>query len=174
MYALLILLPIIFLRRMSFIGYFSIFVLIATFIAIGLIIYLTSVIISKSPAEVRDEYHTEIKDEDRDYNYFDWMMFPVFLCGTMGLFEGNQMILNLYADADKPQNFFMQVSFTIIGLTLCIAAVVGYLGYLAFGATSKSVILYNLPNDDPIAITVKCLYIITISGSFVLIVQPIF
>ena len=52
--------------------------------------------------------------------------------------------------------------------------VVGYIGYLAFGSTVKSVILLNLPNEDPMSITAKCCYVLTIMGSFVLIVQPIF
>jgi amino acid permease len=61
-----------------------------------------------------------------------------------------------------------------VGLTLFIACAVGYVGYLAFGETTKSVVLYNLPNDDSISITAKCLYILTICGSFVLLIQPIF
>ena len=50
----------------------------------------------------------------------------------------------------------------------------GYLGYFAFGNSVKSVILYNLPNDDPLATTAKIFYILTISGSFVLLAMPIF
>jgi len=68
----------------------------------------------------------------------------------------------------------MQASTIIVGLTVFVAGSVGYIGYLAFGETAKSVVLYNLPNDDPISITAKCLYILTICGSFVLIIQPIF
>jgi len=59
-------------------------------------------------------------------------------------------------------------------LTFLIAAAVGYIGYLAFGASSKGVILYNLPNDDPASIFAKCAYVLTICGSFVLLIQPIF
>jgi amino acid permease len=62
----------------------------------------------------------------------------------------------------------------IIVLTVLIASTVGYLGYLAFGATTRSLILYNLPNDDPLSITAKICYILTIMGSFVLVIQPIF
>ena len=62
----------------------------------------------------------------------------------------------------------------IIILTVFIASTVGYLGYLAFGATTKSLILYNLPNDDPLSIMAKVCYILTIMGSFVLVIQPIF
>jgi amino acid permease len=62
----------------------------------------------------------------------------------------------------------------ILVLTCLIASSVGYVGYLAFGATTKSIILYNLPNDDPLSITAKICYIFTIMGSFVLVIQPIF
>jgi amino acid permease len=62
----------------------------------------------------------------------------------------------------------------ILVLTCIIASSVGYLGYLAFGATTKSLILYNLPNDDSLSITAKICYIFTVMGSFVLVIQPIF
>jgi amino acid permease len=87
-----------------------------------------------------------LKEEDRDYNQIDWVMVPVFCATMMTLFEGNQQILNLYAEADYPESFFMIAVICIVILTLLVAATVGYLGYLAFGATTKSVILLNLPN----------------------------
>jgi amino acid permease len=51
---------------------------------------------------------------------------------------------------------------------------VGYLGYFAFGNSSKSVIIYNLPNEDIMSIVIKCCYLITVMGSFVLLSQPVF
>ena len=62
----------------------------------------------------------------------------------------------------------------IVGLTLCVACTIGYAGYLAFGAKTKSVILFNLPNDDPASITAKVFYILTIMGSFVIVANPVF
>ena len=62
----------------------------------------------------------------------------------------------------------------IVILTVFIAAAVGYLGYLAFGATTKSVILFNLPNQDVASILAKCFYVLTIMGSFVIIINPVF
>jgi amino acid permease len=97
-------------------------------------------------------------------------MLPLFCATMMTLFEGNQQILNVYAEVDKPQDFFMITLVIIIVLTVIIASTVGYLGYLAFGATTKSLILYNLPNDDPLSIMAKCCYILTIMGSFVLVI----
>ena len=62
----------------------------------------------------------------------------------------------------------------IISLTILIACTVGYIGYAAFGSASKSVIIFNLPAHDTASIITKIFYIITICGSFVLVIQPIF
>ena len=51
---------------------------------------------------------------------------------------------------------------------------VSVMGYLAFGNQVQDVILYNLPFDSPLSISIKILYIICISGSFILIIQPIY
>lgn len=105
-YVLLALLPIICLKQMSFIGIFSIFVLVATFIAVGLILYMSSSILSKSPADVEAENHIKLTEDDRNYHQFEIIYLPIFCANMMSLFEGNQMILNLYSEADKPENFF--------------------------------------------------------------------
>jgi len=78
--------------------------------------------------------------------------------------------LNLYAEADKPQDFYMLAVICIVVLTAAVAMTVGYVGYLAFGAKTKSVILYNLPNEDICSILAKCFYILTIMGSFVILI----
>lgn len=91
---------------MSFIGIFSIFVLVATFIAVGLILYMSSSILSKSPADVEAENHIKLTEDDRNYHQFEIIYLPIFCANMMSLFEGNQMILNLYSEADKPENFF--------------------------------------------------------------------
>ena len=87
---------------------------------------------------------------------------------------GNQSILNLYSESDNPKNFFLLTFIIIVTLTIFVAAAIGYVGYLAFGASVKSVILLNLPNQDPSAITAKICYILTIMGSFVLLINPIY
>ena len=171
---LFLIFPVLLVRRLRGIGFFSIFILIFTFISIGIIIYLSIVILQMSPQEANDAYGTEITDEDRDYNYFDGLMIPVFCATMMTLFEGNQQILNLYSEADKPQQFFTTALVCIIVLTVFVAMTVGYLGYLAFGNGVKSVILYSLPNNDPLAITAKICYVLTIVGSFVILIQPIY
>jgi hypothetical protein len=131
---LLLLLPICFVRSLAGIGYFSIVILVFTFVAIGIIIYICIVIIGMSPEEANSTYGLHLKDDDRDYVGVDWIMVPVFCATMMTLFEGNQQILNLYAEADQPESFFMIAVMCIVVLTIFIASAIGYLGYLAFGA----------------------------------------
>ena len=88
-YIFLCLLPIIMLRKLAYIGYFSIFVLVFTFISIILILYMSSMVLSKSPEENEQDYHLDIKEEDRNYVYWDTLMVPVFCAAMMSLFEGN-------------------------------------------------------------------------------------
>ena len=64
----------------------------------------------------------------------------------------------------------MITAICILSLTVFVAGLIGYFGYLAFGSTVKSVILYNLPNHDPLSITAKICYILTIMGSFVIVI----
>jgi len=80
----------------------------------------------------------------------------------------------LYSEVDKPQQFFTTALTCIVLLTFLVAMTIGYLGYLAFGNGVKSVILYSLPNNDPAAITAKICYVLTIVGSFVILIQPIY
>ena len=55
-----------------------------------------------------------------------------------------------------------------------IAVMTGFLGYFAFGETTDTVILLNLPNNCWVGIAAKLFYCFTIMGSFVLLIQPIF
>jgi hypothetical protein len=54
LYIIAALLPAIFLRKLAYVGWVSLVVLLFTFSAIAIIIWKSSEILSKSPAEVRD------------------------------------------------------------------------------------------------------------------------
>jgi len=62
------LLPIIYMRSLKNIGYFSAFCLIFTLIGIVIIVVLSGMIATESPSEANDDYGTNIKDDQRDYN----------------------------------------------------------------------------------------------------------
>ena len=101
-------------------------------------------------------------------------MLPAFSATMMNLFEGNQQILNLYAEADQPRNFFSIIVFIFLCFLLILAISLGLLGYYAFGDKVQSVILFNLPPKDPFANAAKIFYIITIIGSFAIVTLPVF
>jgi amino acid permease len=82
--------------------------------------------------------------------------------------------LNLYSESSKPRSFFTITAVVVVSVTFFLALTVGYLGYFAFGNSTKSLILYNLPSDDPISVTAQICYVLTIMGSYVLLVRPIF
>lgn len=96
------------------------------------------------------------------------------LASLLTLFKGNQVLLNIYSETTRPQSFMAYTIWSVVGLTFLVVIPVGYVGYLAFGNTIKSVIIYNLPSKDPISIIVTCCYLITIMGSYVIMIQPIF
>lgn len=159
---------------MSNIGIFSAISMSFTLFAIVVILIISGIILSKSPEENLRDYNLVITEEDRHYNYFEPIMVPTVCAALNSLFEGNQVILNIYAETSTPQKFFTQAAIAIVSLSLGIVVTVGYVGYLAFGNSVKSVIIYSLPNQDITAIIVKMCYVITISGSYVILIQPIF
>lgn len=91
----------------------------------------------------------------------------------MSLFEGNGMILNLYSEVENPKLFLQQVNIVLTSITLG-GIGLGLLSYMTFGNNLSSLILYNLPPLDPLAIAIKLLYMFTIAGIYVLIILPVF
>ena len=93
--------------------------------------------------------------------------------GFSNYFEGNLVLLTLYAEAEKPKNFcgitiLVQIVFVVIALGVATIA------YMAFGNDTQDIILLNLPTGVPLSIGAKVLYISCIMGSYVLMIQPIF
>lgn len=62
----------------------------------------------------------------------------------------------------------------IITVLLLFAVPTGYFGYLAFGNSVKSVLIMDLPYNDTLSVVAKLFYTLTIMGSFVLLIQPIY
>ena len=168
------LLPIVCIRELSNIGYFTAVILVFSVVAVIIIIIVTIQIINLSPQEVQDQYHIALTDEDRDYKYWDWLMIPLFCSSYMNVFEGNQQVLNIYSQTQKPRYFFLTAATVITIVSFILALIVGYLGYFAFGNATKSLILYNLPSEDPLSVTAQLFYILTIAGAYILLSQPIF
>lgn len=59
-------------------------------------------------------------------------------------------------------------------ILIVVAILLGIVGYQAFGDDCASVLLYNLPPQETTSIIAKVFYIITVMGSYILLMQPIF
>ena len=91
----------------------------------------------------------------------------------MSLFEGNITILNMYSEHDRPKNYFW-VSASVMIVSAIITFTMGLMGYLAFGATTQEIILLNIPVDEPLAVAAKFMFLTSVAGNFIIMVQPIF
>lgn len=168
------LLPVILQRKFKNIGIFSLIVLCFTLVSFALIAYVCISIIIHPLEESNKIFNLQLTEKDVKYVKWDFSMLPMFCSTMMNIFEGNQQILNLYAEADKPKSFFVTVSLIFIVLSVFFASLIGILGYLAFGNSCESTILFNMPNDAAIGIAAKLCYVTTIMGSYVILLQPIF
>ena len=74
-----------------------------TFVAVGIVVYLSIDIATKTVGEAVEKYPgLELTEDDRDYTYWDWVMLPIFTAAYMNVFEGTQEVLNLYAETSDP------------------------------------------------------------------------
>ena len=166
------LLPVLYIRSLAGVGYFSMVILCFTLTAFIIIIVTSIKVLQLSPEEANAEYGLELTEEDRNYKKIDLFMVPVFGATMMSMFL-NQQQINLYAECDSPEDFFWQACTVVFVIAICFGLPIGFLGYLAFGNSVKSIILYNLPNQDPASICAKFFIILNLLGSYVIISQPI-
>ena len=83
------LLPVVYLKRFRNIGYFSIFNLFMTLVAICLIVYVCARVLSQSPGATEEEFGIIIAPEDHEYVYWNFANLPMFCNTMMNLLEGN-------------------------------------------------------------------------------------
>lgn len=79
----------IYIRSLKNIGYFSAFCLIFTLIGIIIIVVLSGLIATEDPDQANEDYGTNIKPEQREYNMVTWEYIPVFAASMNSLYEGN-------------------------------------------------------------------------------------
>ena len=111
-------------------------------------------------------------DHFKDLKVLDLSLIPLYFGVTMCLFEGKSMILSLYAEVDRPTYFWKQVVIVLTVMTMASMGV-GLLSYFTFGNDLGSIILYNLPPNDKLAIFIKLMYMVTIMGVYIVAVIPI-
>ena len=170
----LLLLPAVCQRQLRSIGFFSLVILVITLSSLGMIAYIC-VQVYRQPLDVtQKEYGINLTEADRQYSYWNAAALPMFCATMMNIFEGNQQVLNMYAEADEPGQFFVTIVAVSVFLAIFLGISLGVLGYLAFGDQCKDTILFNMPNEAAIGVAAKACYVFTIAGSFVLLIQPIY
>jgi len=86
----------------------------------------------------------------------------------------NGQILNIYGESDSPGSFYTVVFCVFTIIYVCFGFSIGLTGYLAFGSGSDDTLIFNMPNQTWVGISIQILYIFTILGSYVILCQPIF
>jgi solute carrier family 36 (proton-coupled amino acid transporter) len=160
-----VLLPVILQSKLTNIAYFSIFALISTIISI----VLTTI----SEVRILREPDLAARPLEEEHLYLNPSNLILFMSTFMCIFEGNTSILSLYSETKQPKNFIpINIFSQICLITLFFFS--SLLGYLTFGKTLRSVVLLNLPSEDPLTLATQSFYLVTIMGSYVILIQPVY
>jgi solute carrier family 36 (proton-coupled amino acid transporter) len=160
-----VLLPVILQSKLTNIAYFSIFALTSTIISI----VLTTI----SEIRILKEPDLAVRPIEEEHLYLNPSNLILFMSTFMCIFEGNTSILSLYSETKQPKNFISINIFSQICL-ITLFFFSSLLGYLTFGKTLRSVVLLNLPSEDPLTLATQSFYLVTIMGSYVILIQPVY
>ena len=169
----LVLLPFVLQKSLKNVAIFSIFALASSLVTIGIVFGLEGEIQSHSYTFIQREMALHLDDSDFKYKYIEWANMPLVASTFMALYEGNSIIVSIYAETAEPKHFVRDV---IIGYSVVASFGIGfgYFSYLTLGDKITDIILLVLPTNSHWAVTAKIMYLFTIMGSYVLIAQPIF
>jgi hypothetical protein len=156
--------------KLSDIGIFSSIILVFAVIAIVIVFYLSVDIATMTVEAAKSKYPSlELESEDRDFNYWDTVMVPIFIAQFINVFEGGQNVINLYSEAQRPQDFLKILFPGIFIMNYIVPLGAGYASYFAFGHATKACILYSLPAGELLSSIASLFFILSIMGSYVLL-----
>ena len=119
-------------------GYFSGFVLAFTAVGILIVLSINLDIAGRSIPEAQEKYPgLEITEQDRDSNYIDPIMIPIFISVHMNVFEGTQEVLNLYSETEDPKSFYPLIVGIFIIMIFFFSLGFSYAAYFAYGMGVK-------------------------------------
>jgi len=98
----------------------------------------------------------------------NWTTWPVFFSTIIFAMEGIGAVMPLENTMAKPQQFLGYPSILMIAMVLvsCLYAVIGFFGYVRFGALTKPSITLNLATDEWPAVTAQILIGLAILFTF--------
>lgn len=157
--ALIVLVPLWWLKSLRLLSYVSIITLILMFSAYAVVTLYS--------------FETIVKGEDHyeEIRMFDPLQFPYFVGIAMIGFNGNSVSLNIRASMENPKrfNFAFYVSALIVGMITCI---IGALGYIAYGNETKEIITLNLPHNA-VTLFIQLAYCAGLFGTYPMQMIPL-
>lgn len=60
-------------------------------------------------------------------------MLPAVTAIFMNIFKSNHVILNIYAEVDRPRSLYTIILFIVTAIIFVFAITLGYAGYLTYG-----------------------------------------
>lgn len=161
--------PIALIKRLRSLAFVNSVIMIMTLVSISIVIYYCCTIYKLTPDEIIEVYGLEnVAPPDHLYRSWDPSRLALFLVGFQNVYEGNLIILNIYAEAKQPKNYIWNLATVMVFVTILVT-IMGISGYLAFGEFTDDLILLNLPTGRGLSITAKFLYVGCICGSYILV-----
>jgi solute carrier family 36 (proton-coupled amino acid transporter) len=96
-----------------------------------------------------------------DITLFNPSSWTLFIGTAIFTFEGVGLIIPIQESMKRPQNFPKVLALVMIIITVLFTSI-GALSYAAYGSTTKTVILLNLPQDNKMANAVQFMYSLAI------------
>jgi solute carrier family 36 (proton-coupled amino acid transporter) len=96
-----------------------------------------------------------------DITLFNSSSWTLFIGTAIFTFEGVGLIIPIQESMKKPQNFPKVLALVMIIITVLFTSI-GALSYAAYGSTTKTVILLNLPQDNKMVNAVQFMYSLAI------------
>ena len=96
-----------------------------------------------------------------DITLFNPASWTLFIGTAIFTFEGVGLIIPIQESMKKPQNFPGVLALVMIIITILFTSI-GALSYAAYGSTTKTVILLNLPQDNNMVNAVQFMYSVAI------------
>ena len=118
-------------KRLRSLAMVNTVIIVLTLVSIAIIIYYSITIYNYTADENLLYYNLDVPD---GYAHAEWDMsaLAMFMVGFQNVYEGNLVILNIYAEAKQPKNYLCNLGVVMVLVTLLVTGM-GISGYLAFG-----------------------------------------
>lgn len=169
--SVMILIPVCWLKSMSFLAYFSaasnmslLFSCKSTKFADSLLVFIIVYYAMLNRAEN--------PEQSENLNYFKPSALPLFFGVAVFDFEGNNIVLNLHAAMKEPTKIFSVMKY-VLGIYVFMIATFSAFCYIGYGSVLSDMVTLNLPHDN-LTSTLQIFYCFGLLGSYPIQMLPVF